>query len=243
MGQTEQRHRCATLEVVFGPGQLENSVGVFDRAVRVACQQCQPGTLHGSHRGQTAVCNPVEHDRWVGAVEPGVDDLEQRFEIASVATRHAGTDECHGEHRSVLVDVGGEGFEPGPQTRLVARPLHRGCSEFDQFRCSLDVIAGERMGDRLIRVTVAGVPVARPAVQFCHPVGLLIEESRPDDIPEEMVVPIPGAAVVERDEEQVRSVQLVEDGLGVVLAGHGRAQRAVEPAQDRRVEEEVADAC
>ena len=231
MGQADQRHRCATLEVVVGPGQLEHAVRVLDGRVGVACQERKSGSVHGSHRRQTSVCHVVEDDRGVRPLEPGVDDLEQRVERVRVAGRHAGTDECHGEHRSVLVDVVGEGFEPGPQLRLVARPLHRGRSEFDQLRSSLNVVARERVSDRFVRVTVAGVPVARPAVQFCHPVGLLVEKSRPDDIAEEMVVPIPGAAVVERNEEQVRSIQLVEDGLGVVLAGHRRAERAGEPAE------------
>ena len=48
------------------------------------------------------------------------------------------------------------------------------------------------------------------------------------------------SVVVERYEEQVRPVQLLQHRLAVVAPGHGFAEGAREPVEDRGVEEEGA---
>ena len=55
-----------------------------------------------------------------------------------------------------------------------------------------------------------------------------------------MVVAVPAPLVVERDQEQVRPVQLLEHRLAAGLAGHGVAQRAGEPVEDGGLEQEPA---
>jgi hypothetical protein len=61
--------------------------------------------------------------------------------------------------------------------------------------------------DRFRRLTVALVPGARPAVQFGHTLEPLLQQAGMQHVRKEMVVAIPASVVVERDHEQVRSLQ------------------------------------
>ena len=75
--------------------------------------------------------------------------------------------------------------------------------------------------------------------RFADLVGLLVEEPGSQHVGEEMVVAVPKAPVVERDQEQVRPIEGLEHGPTIVLTRHGIAERAVQPAQDRRVEQKA----
>ena len=108
-------------------------------------------------------------------------------------------------------------------------------------RGPLDVVAGHGVGDRLGRVAVPLVPVARPPVQLADPLGLLVEQPGPEHVGEEVVVAVPVPAIVERDEEEVRPIEPLEHRLPAAAAGDGVAQRPGEPIEDRGLEQEVAD--
>ena len=71
--------------------------------------------------------------------------------------------------------------------------------------------------------------------------GLLVEQARAQHVGEEVVVAVPPAAVVERDQEQVAALQRLQHGLAAVLAGDGIAQRAAQPVQDGGLQQEVLD--
>ena len=85
------------------------------------------------------------------------------------------------------------------------------------------------------------VPLACPPVQLRHQPGSLVEQARPQHVGEELVVAVPPAAVVERDEEQVPAIERLERGLAPVLAGDGVAQRAGQRVEDRRLQQEAPD--
>ena len=57
------------------------------------------------------------------------------------------------------------------------------------------------MSDRLGRLAVLLIPLARPPVQIRNVVGLFVEQVRLQHIREELVVAVPLATVVERDQE------------------------------------------
>ena len=57
------------------------------------------------------------------------------------------------------------------------------------------------MSDRLGRLAVLLIPRARPPVQIRNVVGLFVEQVRLQHIREELVVAVPLATVVERDQE------------------------------------------
>src|SRR6267154_571999 len=72
-------------------------------------------------------------------------------------------------------------------------------------------------------------------------VGLLVQQARMQHVCEELVVAVPTAAVVERDQEQVPSIQRLQHGLATTLPGDGIAQRTAQPAQDRGLQQEGLD--
>ena len=83
------------------------------------------------------------------------------------------------------------------------------------------------------------VPLARPPVQLRRRrSGRSSQQARLEHVGEQMVIAIPLAPVVERDEEQVPSIERLQHRLAAVLAGDGVAQRAAQPAEDRGLEQE-----
>ena len=73
-------------------------------------------------------------------------------------------------------------------------------------------------------------------------VGPLVQKAHPQDVGEEVVVAIPPALVVQRDDEQVAALQVLERPLPCfwpVTASHRAAAQRVE---DRGLQQEVADA-
>ena len=97
------------------------------------------------------------------------------------------------------------------------------------------------MADGLGRLAVLLVPRARPPVQVRHLAGLLVEQPRLQHVGEELVVAIPPAAVIERDQEQVPPIQRLQHGLAATLPGDGIAQRTAQPTQDRGLQQEGLD--
>ena len=97
------------------------------------------------------------------------------------------------------------------------------------------------MADGLGRLAVLLVPCARPPVQARHLAGLLVVQACLQHVGEQMVVAIPPAAVIERDQEQVPAVQRLQHGLAAALPGDGIAQRAAQPAQDGGLQQEGLD--
>ena len=71
---------------------------------------------------------------------------------------------------------------------------------------------------------------------------LLVHQVRTQNVREQMVIPVPPAAVVERDDEQVPAIERLQHGLPAVLAGDGVAQRAAQPVQDGGAQQETPDA-
>jgi hypothetical protein len=56
-----------------------------------------------------------------------------------------------------------------------------------------------------------------------------------------MVIPVPVADVVERDEKQVRRVELLQHRLAVAALQNRIAKRRTEAREDRRREQELTD--
>jgi hypothetical protein len=72
-------------------------------------------------------------------------------------------------------------------------------------------------------------------------VGPSVEEVRGQDLREQVVVAVPAAGAVQRDEEQVGAVQVLEHVLAGGVAGDGLAQRATQPVEDGGLEQEGAN--
>ena len=63
-------------------------------------------------------------------------------------------------------------------------------------------------------------------MQIRNVFGPLIQQVRLQNVRKELVVAVPLAAVVERDQEQVPSIKSLEHGFAAVPAGNGIAERA-----------------
>ena len=204
--------RRASAEVIGGLGQVEHPGGVGDRAVEVAGEQRQRGSVHGDLRGEPGELVVVEDDGRrapSGSSVASTSSSSGSTPVGSPVAIRAPT-KPDGEHGPVAEDLVGQRFEPAPEGGLLAALAHRGRRQLDELRGPLEVLAGHGVGDRLGPVAVRLVPVARPPVELGDPVGVLVEQAGPEHVGEEVVVAVPGAAVVERDEEEVRPLEPLE---------------------------------
>ena len=94
------------------------------------------------------------------------------------------------------------------------------------------------MADGRGLLAAALVPSAGPPVQLRHLAGLLIQQPRLQHVSEQMVVAIPAAAVIQRDQEQIPPIQRLQHGLAAALPGNRIAQRPAQPAQDGSLQQE-----
>jgi len=100
---------------------------------------------------------------------------------------------------------------------------------------------GQRVADGHGPLAAALEPRAGPPVQVRHLVRLLVEQARVQHVGKQMVVAIPLAAVIQRDQEQVPPVQRLQHGLAAALPGDRIAQRTAQPAQDAGLQQEGLD--
>ena len=108
----------------------------------------------------------------------------------------------------------------------------------DQSRGPLRIARGERVLDSLVGEIVLVVPRGRRAVDGDGTLRALGREPGPQQVGEQVVVPPPAPDVVERDEEQVRPLDLLERRLAVGPAGDGVAQLPAQPIEDRGLQQE-----
>ena len=97
------------------------------------------------------------------------------------------------------------------------------------------------MAYRLGTFAVVLIPLGRAPMELHHVLGPFIAQARLEHVGEQMVVPIPLPPVVQRDEEQVLSLERLQHRLAAVLAGNGIGQRAIQPAENRGLQQERAD--
>ena len=81
------------------------------------------------------------------------------------------------------------------------------------------------MANRIGWQIVLLVPLARPLMQDRYSIGLLLHQACLQNIGEEMVIAIPLALVIERNDEQVATLQGLQHSEAIFLPGDGIAQR------------------
>ena len=72
-------------------------------------------------------------------------------------------------------------------------------------------------------------------------IGLLLHQVRMENIGKEVVIAIPLALVVQRNDKQVASLQGLQQHFAFFLTGDGIAQRAAQPVENGGLEQEAAD--
>ena len=88
---------------------------------------------------------------------------------------------------------------------------------------------------------VIAVPGGRPAVQRADARGLGERQLLPEQLREQVVVAVPDALAVERDEEEVGRLHLAQDPARVLAPGDRVAQGRAEAVEQRGSQEEGAD--
>jgi hypothetical protein len=246
--ESHQGRRRPTAEVVVGTGDVERPLRVRQGAGHVAGDESQPGAVHGDLGGEPTERVAVHHHHLPRRplasvrrrVHPSLRIAEPRLDAVDVARRHESPDVPDGQHRPDAEQLVGQGLVPAPQRGLLPFPAHPRHRAFDQIRRPLELLGSQGVVDRRGSVAVPLAPVTGPDVQCTDAVGVLVEQSRPQHLAEEMVVAVPPTAVVERDQEEISALESLEHGLAAVLTGDGVAQRTREPAQDGRLQQEAA---
>jgi hypothetical protein len=174
-------------------------------------------------------------------VHPSLHVVQAVFDTGQLSARQQRAGEANAQDRPATDYLVGERLHPCPQLQLLPRLAELRKRRLDQYRRSLDVATGERVADRLSALLVLPVPLARPVVQIWDLVAGLLFEVGAQDIGEEAVVAVPLASVVERDYEEVGSIEPLQDGLAGTVSGDGVAERPAELVEDARAQEEASD--
>jgi len=136
--------------------------------------------------------------------------------------------------------LGGQGLQVAPERDplppaegLVQVPLH-------QPRRPGGVVGGQGVPDRVVDQPVRLAPGGRGAVQLDHSLGLLLGEADAEQVGEQVVVAPPAAHLIQRQQEQVRPLDALQQLLAVGAAGDCVAQRPTQPLQHRGLQQELA---
>ena len=138
-------------------------------------------------------------------------------------------------------DVLRQGAQPLAHRPVLTALAHPGHGELHQVGGLVDVTAGEGVPDGVGQAVVLGVPVRGVVVQAPDVLGAPGRESRAQRLREEVVVAPPLPLVVERDHEEVRPLQRLQQLLAVGAASDRVAQRPAQVVEDGGVEQERPD--
>ena len=105
------------------------------------------------------------------------------------------------EHRSAAYDVVGNAVEPAQQYRVTTFAADGRNGSLDEQGSPLEVIGSQRVADRFRRHAVPLVPLAGASTQGGDLVGVVGQHAHAQDVGEQVVVAVPAALVVERDDE------------------------------------------
>jgi hypothetical protein len=94
--------------------------------------------------------------------------------------------------------------------------------------------------DGVVPLAALLVPPACAPVEVTDALGLLARDTCPEDIREQVVIPVPLAPSVERNQKEIPSIEVLQRGLATIQSGDRIAQRTGQPIEDARPQEESA---
>ena len=150
-------------------------------------------------------------------------------------------DEAMEEHGTVGDHRPGKGFEPLALGCVLAGQAQAGEAELDEIGGPSEVLGDHRVADGFGTVALGLEPDTGASVQVGDAIGLLAGEPSAQHVTEEVVVAVPAAPVIQGDDEQVGSLQGLEDRPGVAPPGHRCAQVGRKSGQDRCLQQEGPD--
>ena len=105
-------------------------------------------------------------------------------------------------------------------------------------RC-IDLAGGECVADGRVRLSLLGEPFVRALVELGDEPGLALRELGAEQVGEELVIAVPLAAIVERNQEEVRALEFRQARSPSPAARLPRRRGSRERVEDRGLEEEV----
>ncbi len=103
------------------------------------------------------------------------------------------------------------------------------------------VLGGQRMPDGVVGQPVLLVPPRGQRMQLPRAAWLLSGQLGAEQVGEEVVISPPSAHLVQRDEEQPGPLDPLQHLLAVGPSGESVTQRARQPVEHGRLQQEVAD--
>ena len=119
--------------------------------------------------------------------------------------------------------------------------VHGWHDQLDQVRGSREILGGQRVADRIGHRTIVFVPLARAPVQGRYLIRLLRHQVHTKNIGKKMVIAVPVALVIQRNDKEVASLQGFQSRVAFLFTGDGITQRAIQPIENGGLEQESAD--
>ena len=144
----------------------------------------------------------------------------------------------HTQPGVAVVGGGRQQLEPGSYCFMLTRggePEPRCSDELARF---LDLLGCHQVRDRVRNQPAVTQPGRRAPVGGRRGRWIGAEQLVPQQLAEQVVVAVPLAAVVERDQERVRPLDVSQHRRRASTVDHLVAQRSAEPVQDRRRQHE-----
>src|SRR5262249_29158342 len=110
---------------------------------------------------------------------------------------------------------------------------------FDQIECPIPILRGERVVDRFFLQVVLDAPLTRLYLQLTNRVCLFLFEFQAQKIREEVVITKPLATIVEANQKQVGTLQLLEHFVPALVLSESIAERSVQAREDRGSQQKV----
>ena len=145
----------------------------------------------------------------------------------------------HAELRVAPNRLWGQGVEPSAHRAQLAgvEVAQRGLGHQDAGVA--EVARLEHVPDGLVVIAPGLVPRCRPSVQIRDVARMAHRQPRTEDLREQRVISVPAAFVVEGDDEQVGTLELLQPRLALRLARHGIAKRTAQAIEDGGAQEEL----
>ena len=160
------------------------------------------------------------------------------FHALDITLDQAGPGQVGAQQRTFEHHLDGQRGQPSAQHDVATSTPQVRQHSLDEVGRMLRVATRQGVPDRFLGKAVRGIPLAGGPVEERNPLGSLGRESRAKRVGEEVVVAVPVAVVVERDDEHVGAVQRLEQCCTVVAAGEAVAQLAGQLLQDGGLEQE-----
>ncbi len=168
----------------------------------------------------------------------GVEDRRPPLRLGRLPGQRRDPAGEHGE-RGILLDGGiAERGDPALHGGHLAGLVGRQNQRRQQLDAPIALGRVEQVLESHRRGTVGLVPVRGPQVQLHDDVGLDPAQLAEQELPEQTVVAVPLAPAVERDQEDVRGLQVAQLLLRTRLGEEGIAERSTELVEHRGVPQE-----